>query len=139
MPGREEPQMRRSSWIAAVLSALGFAAHAGDDMDLLPKSRAIGSVGSVASIASAASTKAAVAPFAAAHDPLPALIQLDAREMNGPRGACDNSTRDLCYDLADGRIVYRPARRYMPSLGRDFTPENVSLRPNRIVLKYSFK
>jgi len=122
--------MRRSSWIAAALSALGLAAHAGDDVDLSLKSKAI---------ASAASTKVAVAPFAVAHDPLPALMQLEAREMRGPRGACDNTTRDLCYDLADGRIVYRPARRYMPSLGRDFTPENVSLRPNRIIFKYSFK
>ena len=139
MPGREEPQMRRSSWIAAVLSALGLAAHAGDDVDFAFKSKSITSAGSFTSITSAASTRAAVAPFTTAHDPLPALMQLEAREMNGPRGACDNTTRDLCYDLADGRIVYRPARRYMPSLGRDFTPENVSLRPNRIVFKYSFK
>lgn len=127
--------MRRSSWIAAALSALGLAAHAGDDVDLSPKSKAVASAVS----ARGAAAPFASAPFTAAHDPLPALIQLEAREMNGPRGACDNTTRDLCYDLADGRIVYRPARRYMPSLGRDFTPENVSLRPNRIVFKYSFK
>jgi hypothetical protein len=121
--------MRRSSWIAAVLSALGLAAHAGDDVDLSMKSRAI---------ASAASTKVSVAPFAAARDPSPALIVHEERQLRGPRGACESSTLDLCYDLGEARIVFRPARRYMPKLG-DLTPESVSLRPNRIVFKYSFK
>jgi hypothetical protein len=130
MPGREEPQMRRSSWIAAVVPALGLAAYAGDDVDLSMKSKAV---------ASAASTKVTVAPFAAARDPLPAMMVHEERVARGPRGACEASTLDLCYDLGEARIVYRPARRYMPSLGRDFTPESVSLRPNRIVFKYSFK
>ena len=42
------------------------------------------------------------------------------------------SANDLCYDLADARIVYRPARKYMPSVD-GLKAENVSLRHNRIV------
>jgi hypothetical protein len=56
----------------------------------------------------------------------------------GPRGACEHSASDLCFDLADGRIVYRPARQYMPKLD-GLTAENVTLRRNGIRFRYSFR
>jgi len=59
-------------------------------------------------------------------------------DPDGPRGACESSTSDLCYSLADGRIVYRPARQYMPKFD-GLTAENISLRRNAIRFKYSFK
>jgi hypothetical protein len=66
------------------------------------------------------------------------LLLLDEQERRGPRGACEFSARDLCYDLADGRVVFRPARAYMPKID-GLTAENVTLRSNRVVFKYSFK
>jgi hypothetical protein len=53
-------------------------------------------------------------------------------------GTCQHSGQDLCYDLADRRIVYRPIRQYMPRVD-GLTPENVSLRRNAIIIKYSFR
>lgn len=44
----------------------------------------------------------------------------------------------LCYDAAEGRLVYRGARRYMPPLS-GMQPEGLSLRRDRLVLRYSFK
>jgi hypothetical protein len=55
-----------------------------------------------------------------------------------PRGACDASASDLCYDLTDRRIVYRAARRYMPEVG-GLTAESISLRRDGVRLKYSFR
>ena len=60
------------------------------------------------------------------------------RGHRGPRGACERSASDICYDLADGRIVYRPVRRYMPKFD-GLTAESVSLRRDAIRLRYSFK
>jgi hypothetical protein len=47
------------------------------------------------------------------------------------------SNRDLCYDPNAGRIVYKPARQYMPGLP-GLQPESVSLKRDKIVFKYSF-
>jgi len=56
----------------------------------------------------------------------------------GWRNACGSSATDLCYDRAERRIVYRPAREYMPKFD-GLTAENVSLRRNGIHFKYSFR
>jgi hypothetical protein len=40
--------------------------------------------------------------------------------------------------MADGRIVYRPARAYMPQFD-GMRAESISLRHNKVVLKYSFR
>jgi len=53
-------------------------------------------------------------------------------------GTCEAAARDLCFDAADGRIVYRSARKFMPQFD-GLTPESVSVRSNRVTLKYSFK
>ena len=132
--------MRRSC-VAAVLASLGFAAHAGDavvDPPVQAKSL-VESSASVKAIGSITALRQANAPFAAAaRDPFPQLAFREEQMLRGPQGACENSTHDLCYDAADGRLVYRSARRFMPKIG-ELTPESVSLRPNRITFKYSFK
>jgi hypothetical protein len=65
----------------------------------------------------------------------PLLGARDLREDQS-RSSCE-SGRDLCYDKQAGRIVYRPARNLMPSLP-GLQPENISVKRDRIVFKYSF-
>jgi len=131
--------MRRSPCIAVVLASLGLAAHAADAVVDFPAHAKIAEASpSVRAIVSGAAFKQANAPFAGTRDPSPDLAFREERLMRGPQGACEFSTHDVCYDAADARLVYRPARRYMPRI-EGLTPENVQLRPNRIVLKYSFK
>ena len=119
--------MVRSIAVSAILS-LAFAAQANDGVELSLRNTAL---------ASAGVTKHADAPFATRRDPLPELLRLDEQDREAPKSACE-STRDLCYDLADRRIVYRPARNFMPSMN-GLKAENVSLRHNRLVFKYSFR
>ena len=52
------------------------------------------------------------------------------------RSSC-NADRDLCYDANSGHIVYKPARQFMPGLP-GMTPENISVKKDRIILRYSF-
>lgn len=52
------------------------------------------------------------------------------------RSSC-NADRDLCYDANSGHIVYKPARRLMPGFP-GLTPENISVRRDRVVFRYSF-
>jgi hypothetical protein len=122
--------MFRSMAITATLS-LALAAQANDGSELSLRNKALASAGSVA--------RPADAPFASGRDPLPQLLRLEEQERPGnPRGACELTTTDFCYDLADRRVVYRPARNYMPSV-QGLTPENISVRHNRVVFKYSFR
>jgi hypothetical protein len=52
------------------------------------------------------------------------------------RSSC-NSDRALCYDPGSGRIVYKPARQFMPDIP-GLQRENISVKRDRIVLRYSF-
>ena len=52
------------------------------------------------------------------------------------RSSC-NADRDLCYDANSGHIVFKPARQFMPDLP-GMTPENISVKKDRVVLRYSF-
>jgi hypothetical protein len=78
------------------------------------------------------------APFRASYDPIPGLLQREDSLVRKPQGACEAHSGDLCYDLADRRIVYRPVRQYMPKV-EGLTAESVSLRHSRLTLKYSFR
>ena len=77
------------------------------------------------------------APFRASYDPIPGLLQRDEAHARKPQGACETHGRDLCYDLADRRIVYRP-RHLMPE-SDGLKAESVSLRRNRLTFKDSFR
>lgn len=132
--------MRRSPWIAAMLACLAGVAQA-EEIDFSTKSRA-----TVPSVPAVARTSAPfVAPReGAARDALPSHesipFQVEHALDDNPRvsqSACERSAHAVCYDAADGRIVYRGAREYMPRIG-ELTPESMSLRRNRIVFKYSF-
>ncbi len=126
--------MLRSQWIAATLACLAGVAQA-EDVDFSVKSKAIAS--------SMVAAPKAVAPFASAREPaalresIPFNVEHSLDDTRLPHSACERSAHDLCYDAADGRIVYRAARNYMPRIG-ELTPENISLRRNRIIFKYSF-
>lgn len=77
------------------------------------------------------------APFAFPTD----TVELDFPKPVDPRLASSPSScasqRSLCYDAGSGRIVYKPARQLMPSI-RGLTPESLSVKRDRIVLRYSF-
>jgi hypothetical protein len=57
----------------------------------------------------------------------------DARQERS-RSACGVETA-LCYDA--GHIVFKPARRVMPDIP-GLTRENISVKRDRIILRYSF-
>lgn len=121
----------RRALVAIALTLAAFPA-AGDGMDLSTRSKAMAA-------SSAAGPGNVAAPFrAGGRDPLPELLLRAEQDARGPRGACNASATALCYDLAEGRVVYRPARRYMPRFD-GLRAESISLRRDRIVLKYSFR
>jgi len=113
--------------IAASLFATAFAVQAHEGLDLAQKS-----------MAAAGATKSAPASLVAAHDPLPELFLRAEQERRGPRGACELAATDLCYDLTDGRLTYRGARRFMPRF-EGLTAESISVRHDRVVFRYSFR
>ncbi len=78
------------------------------------------------------------APFAmpVGGEPELALISRADPRHEQSRSSC-TSESVLCYDAASGRIVYKPARAFMPDLP-GFTRENISVKRDRIVFRYSF-
>jgi hypothetical protein len=125
--------MRRSIIATALLASVtALPVLANDGVELSAKARSL-------AVASAVSpSKQSEAPFAAGRDPLPELLLREEQERRTARGTCDASATTLCYDMADGRIVYRPARAYMPQFD-GMRAESISLRHNKVVLKYSFR
>ena len=124
--------MRRSLVLAALLVSTATAVQATEGVELSNKARSSAAAG-------ASVTKSAEAPFRTGRDPLPELLMRSEQESRvGPSGACDISAAALCYDMVDRRVVYRSARRYMPAFD-GLQAESVSVRRDKIVLKYSFK
>jgi hypothetical protein len=122
--------MRRSI-VTTILATLAFAAQAHDGVEPSLRTKALASAAGV--------SKQAEAPFTTyGRDPLPQLLLLDELDRPGTRSGCEASAKDMCYDLAEGRVVYRAARAYMPKVD-GLTAESVSLRQRRIVIKYSFR
>jgi hypothetical protein len=76
------------------------------------------------------------APFVAASEPQLHLAPPRDSAPGQGRSSC-TADRDLCYDANSGHIVFKPARQFMPDLP-GMTPENVSVKKDRIVLRYSF-
>jgi len=64
------------------------------------------------------------------------LTQKHEARHEQSRSACSN-TSTLCYDASDNRIVYKPARNFMPDLP-GMTRENISVKRDRVVFRYSF-
>ena len=126
--------MRRPLLIVTLIAAFaGLPAMAGEGVELSAKAKSLAAAGAVAP------TKQAEAPFTrGGRDPMPELLLRDELERRGPAGACETNATSLCYDLADGRIVYRPARAYMPKFD-GMRAESISLRRDKLIFKYSFK
>lgn len=77
------------------------------------------------------------APFVAP-SPEPELDLVPRRDPRHElsRSSCSGES-SLCYDPTSGRIVYKPARQYMPEIP-GLQRENISIKRDRIVLRYSF-
>lgn len=119
------------TFIATILAALALPAAAAEGVDLSVRSRD-------QAAQMQAGTRNAEAPFKSGRDPLPAILMREEQESRmGPRGACEATTSDFCYDLANGRVVYRRARQYMPEIG-GLRAESISVKRDRVIFKYSF-
>lgn len=53
-----------------------------------------------------------------------------------PHG-CAQKSGALCYDYRTGHAVYKPMRKLLPAIP-GMTPDNLSIRRNRIIARYSF-
>ena len=115
--------------LVLVLLAAAFPAAASEGVELSNRAR---------SQAAASVAKSAEAPFRSARDTMPELLMREEQERRLPKGACEHNATSLCYDLADRRVVYRPARKLMPQF-EGLRAESVSLRHDKVVLKYSFR
>ena len=77
------------------------------------------------------------APFVIpAQGPSLDLSAQPARPAERSRSSCAQSG-DLCYDTNSGHLVYKPARQFMPDIP-GLRAENISVRRDRIVFRYSF-
>ena len=77
------------------------------------------------------------APFVAPAPDEPELsLAPPPTAQESSRSSC-NGERALCYDSVSGRVVYKPARQFMPDLP-GMRPENISIKRHQIVFRYSF-
>jgi hypothetical protein len=65
----------------------------------------------------------------------PLFTQRDIRQEES-HSSC-NSHRALCYDSTSGRIVYKPARQFMPGIP-GMQPDSISLKRDKLTFKYTF-
>ena len=121
--------MRRSLVFAVLIASAAFPVQANEGVELSNKVR---------TLAAASTSKVAEAPFRTARDPMPEILMREEQERRLPKGGCEQNATTLCYDLADRRVVYRPARLLMPQF-EGLRAESVSLRHDKVVLKYSFR
>ena len=125
--------MRRSLSIATVLASLAAPALAAEGVELSLRTKSL-----VASATATVPAKNAEAPFREARDPIPDLFVREEEQRKGLKSACENNSSPLCYDMVDRRVIYRPARKYMPQF-EGLRAESISLRSDRLILKYSFR
>jgi hypothetical protein len=119
--------MRRTTIMAIVLASLAFGARANDGADLSLRSKAL---------VSAATIREVQAPGQAVESMMPILPVMGESDQLKIRSDCGG--REICYDANAGHIVVRPAREFMPRFN-GLTPENLSVRHNRVTFTYSFK
>jgi hypothetical protein len=115
--------------LAAVIAAAPIVAVAADArpvLELRPKAALMAAV------------PQGSAPFVAAAPEPELRLAAVQRDIPQPqsRSSC-TADRDLCYDANSGNIVFKPIRQFMPGLP-GMTPENISVKRDRIVFRYSF-
>jgi hypothetical protein len=120
----------RRGWLIALVASLPSGAWALEGVEATLRSRSL-------EAAAALPAATAEAPFRARRDPMPGLILREELARRATRGGCEHAS-ELCYDLAEGRVVYRPARAWMPPV-EGLRAESISLRRDRVVFKYSFR
>jgi hypothetical protein len=79
------------------------------------------------------------APFISAQAvPEPGLDLVSPRSQasSQPKPGCSKAA-SLCYEADTGRIVFKPARQFMPDIP-GLQRENISLKRDRIIFRYSF-
>jgi hypothetical protein len=116
-----------------------LAAHAGSGgEELSMHSKSIAAASFV--VVTAAAPKAVDAPFTLPRprDIVPELLMHEELDRRSLQSSCESGARDVCYDVRDGRIVYKPARKYMPEMP-GLRAESISLKRDRLVLRYSFR
>ena len=90
---------------------------------------------SKAAVAATLSHKSAPFVTPSSEPELELIPRRDPRRESS-RSSCEGD-RSVCYDVASGRIVYKPARQLMPDIP-GLQRENISIKRDRIVLRYSF-
>ena len=93
---------------------------------------------SKAAMAEVLSARASPAPFRAAREEpeLDLLPQAADPRLDSRRWSCSGES-SLCYDPESRRIVYKPARAWMPEIP-GLQRENISVKRDRITFRYSF-
>ena len=132
--------MLRWMWVGPLVAA-SLAANAANDGPVELRTKALAAAASTSALASPVNgpSRPLEAPFLpASHDPLPVLLLEQAQAQQAIPSKCDSSANALCYDAADGRVVYRGARSYLPKVD-GLTAESVSVRRNTLVVKYTFR
>ena len=121
--------------IALSVSAPGEAA----DSKALPQPLQLRPKAALAAVATPAPSFAPkIAPFVsnpAASEPGLDLASPKSQAAQ-PKPGCSKSA-SLCYEADTGRIVFKPARQFMPDIP-GLQRENISLKRDRIILRYSF-
>ena len=109
----------------------GEAAEAPQQLQLRPKN------GIVALVSQPASPAAKEAPFAnpASQPDLAVIVHSDVGQSQRKPGCTKEAS--LCYEADTGRIVFKPARQFMPDIP-GLQRENISLKRDRIIFRYSF-
>ena len=82
---------------------------------------------------------AKVAPFVnnPSSGPEPGLDLASPKSQTAqPKPGCTKAA-SLCYDVDSGRIVFKPARQFMPEIP-GLQRENISIKRDRIIFRYSF-
>jgi hypothetical protein len=122
--------MRPTRWFAAICASLGaVSAAAADGVDLSLRSRALPL--KVEAVESSSHVVAPLVPPATLETALPL-----EPERPVVRPGC--RVHELCYDGRHRDLFYRGARGYMPSL-EGMAAEGISLRHDRLILRYSFR
>lgn len=121
--------MNRLACIVGI--AAGFCGSPAVAVDLEPHTRA-------KAIAATAATPALSASPTPARINLPDLhggLDMDGRLLSG---ACGEKAAEVCYDARSGRLVYKGSRHWMPEIS-GLKAEHISVRRNRVELRYSFR
>jgi hypothetical protein len=113
------------------------AAHAAESEKALQLRPKAAMMSAVASVTPAQGNAPFVASAGQAADVEMVLGSRQETAQEATRSSC-NGERSLCYDSATGRVVYKPARQFMPDLP-GMRPENISIKRNQLVFRYSFQ